>query len=479
MVRETGWAQPARRMGTVIHPPGGQLRPARWTSIAAVAVVCGLFVVQGEWPIKVAAVLLGLASLAVGVALMKGYTLVEIYCLSALWVSALSGVLRAVPVGPATALGVWTSACTVVAGCLLLVSPRPRGLGTLWPLTYFVILGGLSLFVFPPSVAGVQSLFAPAAFILTIGVTASSGVALRSLIPRVSSAFTAVSWVTVALYGLSIAVWGLGSDNIVGPRGLALFALMPMAWAVARWRYGDRSAIGPTIGLLTVLILSLSRLAIVVGLFLLPLSRISARASMRSWLRLLFVFGTAVAVFIAAFQMIAPLRDRFLEGDLETLSGGLTINVSGRDDVWPAVWNSYVESPWVGKGAGSSEKLLVEQYGFRVSLPHNEYLRILHDFGIVSLVLWLWGFGTLFWRTYLAWRRSDRRGERDAIVHLAAWLGLVALALAMITDNPLRYVGVLFPLAIMIGCSLGLASHGSSRPQDHQDAAELPTVGAR
>jgi O-antigen ligase len=305
--------------------------------------------------------------------------------------------------------------------------------------------------VFPSSVPGIQSVLAVFAFIMAIAIVASSGQYLRPLVGTISTTFARVSWIAIGMYGATIPVWGLGNKDILGPRAFALLALIPLTWNLARWRYGERSAGIRALGLLGVILLGLSRLATVIALLLWPLSRTGSRASLRTWARVVALVALSLAVFFAAFEVIAPLRDRFIRGDV------VSINVSGRDDYWSVVWQSALTSPWIGHGAGSSEIRLLE-HGFRITHPHNEYLRIFHDFGLVGLLLWFWGFFVLLASTFRAWRRADRMGSPDAYVHLAAWLGVVSLALGMITDNSLRYVHVLLPLGLTIGSSLGLTA---------------------
>jgi O-antigen ligase len=444
-----------------------------WVAVLVAGVVGGLVVVhvteEEFWANQLVAALGGLTFVAVAVAVLRGVTLVEIFCVLVIWVSTFSGLLRDVNVGPISANGAWTLVAIAGGGALWLMSPRQRGLSTLSPLLYFAIQGAVYLIVFPRSVPGIQSVLAVFAFIVCIVIVVSSGDHLRSLVRRISTTFGQVSWIAIGMYGATIAVWGLGNDGLFGPRGFALLALIPLAWNFACWRYGDRSAALRGLGLLGAIVLSLSRLATGIGLLLWPLSRTSSRASLKKWGRVVVLVLASLAVFFVAFETITPLRDRFLQGDVESV-GRVSINVSGRDAVWSAVWHSALKSPWIGQGAGSSESALVV-YGFKVSQPHNEYLRILHDFGLIGLVLWVWGYFGLLGRTFLEWRRADRTENGEAYVHLAAWLGLVALALGMITDNPLRYVQVLLPLGLTVGCSLGLATTSRETGKDEIWAA--------
>jgi O-antigen ligase len=445
-----------------------------WVTAVVAAVIAGILIahvgVDGYGVRQAVVVMGGLGFAAVGVAMLRGLTLVEIYCAVLVWVSTFSGFLSEVNVGPISANGAWTLIAIAAGGVLWVMSSRQRASG-LSPLLFFAIQGAVSLAFVPLSVPAIQSVLAVFALIVSIAIVAASGQHIRSLVGRISKTFGHVSWIAIGMYVATVAVWGLGNSNIFGPRGFALLALIPLTWNYARWRYGDRSAGVRALGLLGCIVLSLSRLAIVVGLLLWPLSRMSSRASVRGWARLVALVIASLVVFYAAFDAITPLRDRFLEGDVKPI-GGVSINVSGRDDVWSVVWQSALTSPWIGQGAGSAE-IEVLEHRFRVTHPHNEYLRIFHDFGLVGLLLWLWGFFVLLGRTFRAWRRADRAGDGDAYVHLAAWLALVSLALGMITDNSLRYVHVLLPLGVIVGCSLGLMGDrsGYGERRDARSAA--------
>jgi O-antigen ligase len=433
-------------------------RLVSWATVVVASVPVGLLVVKlgedGAWTHQAVVALGGLALAAVGVAMLRGFTLIEIYCVAVLWVSTFSGFLGDVSVGPISANGAWTLIAVVAGGVLWIASPRQRALATLAPLLFLTLQGVGYLIIFPSSIQGIQGVLAIAAFVVCISIVASSGEHVRSLVGRISTTFGHISWVAMGMYGATLVLYGLGNSMIFGPRGFALLALTPLAWSLARWRYGDRSAGVRGLGLLGCIVLTLSRLATVIGLILWPLSRMSSRASFRGLIRIVALIIASLALFYLAFRTIGPLRDRFVEGDVRSV-GGVEVNVSGRDDVWFVVWHSALTSPWIGQGAGSATTTMLGR-GFNVGHPHNEYLRVFHDFGLLGLLLWLWGFVVLLGHTFRAWRRTDRAGDVDAYVHLAAWLGLVALGLGMITDNPLRYVHVLLPLGITVGASLGL-----------------------
>jgi hypothetical protein len=91
--------------------------------------------------------------------MLRGFTLIEIYCVVLIWVSTFSALLRDINIGPVSANGAWT----------------------------------------------------------IVAIAASSGQQLRSVVGRISKTFVRVSWIAMGMYGVTIAVWGLGNDDILGP----------------------------------------------------------------------------------------------------------------------------------------------------------------------------------------------------------------------------------------------------------------------
>jgi O-antigen ligase len=208
--------------------------------------------------------------------------------------------------------------------------------------------------------------------------------------------------------------------------------------------------------LLTLLIgVSLSRAALFAALILFPLSRLSLKHP-SSWVRVALLTAFLAMAAYLAVTYIEPLNERFFAGDQAYEVGEVTINTSGRTEMWSAVWDSYLEAPLTGLGAGSSEEVLYQLDPNASGHPHNDYLRFLHDYGPLGLGLWCWGFLCLLWTVGKSWVGASRRGDNpEASLHLAALLSLAGLALTMITDNVIVYVFVMAPLGALIGASLG------------------------
>jgi O-antigen ligase len=94
-----------------------------------------------------------------------------------------------------------------------------------------------------------------------------------------------------------------------------------------------------------------------------------------------------------------------------------------------------------------------------VGHPHNDYLRLWHDLGLVGLglfVLALASWGLILARGVYP---AVTRGGQAAYMELAGLLALLALTLAIVTDNALVYPAVMAPMGILIGAGLGTGSH--------------------
>ncbi|MDX2006837.1 MAG: O-antigen ligase family protein [Meiothermus sp.] len=268
--------------------------------------------------------------------------------------------------------------------------------------------------------------------------------------------------VASGLYGLSVALGGLESSLIVGTRTYALFALIPIAIAFANARHGSRADLYWGLFMTLMVAASLSRLALVIALILLGLSLLPAKGSLWQWGKFVGLFAAALTILVAAVFNIEPLRKRFFTGDVSVQVAGVGINMMGRGDFWVATWQSFLESPWTGKGAGSASNTIIARFGERITHPHNDYLRLLHDYGLIGCLFFAAAFMLMLWSALTAWLRAYSRGSPSATLHFAAFLALAGIALSSTTDNSVSYIFVMAPLAILVGASVGHNPRGSA-----------------
>ena len=372
-----------------------------------------------------------------------------------IWISGLVDLPRAIQFGPITLLAVLTIIYAVGAwsSCCLIFKAPKFVLSRVMPLILFITLGGVSLIWYQPTVPGFQLLMSLVAF---VGLVLLSGTLCYydpSISWKIGRAIVAATWLAALLYAGSLLVGGFEATEILSPRGFSLMVLVGLSWHLANWRYEGRSGIGPAVGLVSLVVLSLSRLAFGISMVQMMLARVKF-ASVFGLARWAVLIGAVTSVAYLLFWNFQPFQDRFLEGDVRVLVGTLGVNVSGRVNLWQAGFDSFISSPWIGNGAGSATAVMESQF-YHIRHPHNDYLRILNDLGVVGLALWLWGYGNLMRASWRAWRAAERSGAAEARVHLAALLGLSAVAMGMTTDNVMTYIFVMAPLGCLVGASLG------------------------
>ncbi|RQM34970.1 O-antigen ligase family protein [Rhodococcus ruber] len=306
------------------------------------------------------------------------------------------------------------------------------------PLRLFAVVA-VAVLVLHPTAEGLQNTAVYLIFILAIPVAAAS-----------CSAGTGdwylggLRWVSIVV-GVIAVLQSLTGTEIYGKRSVALVLVILVAATLA---IQSKSRFDRALPYLLILAcaLTLSRTAILVAAVLIPASIIfSARRAVA--IRVVAVTVPTAYVTWKLFTTWAPLRDRFLEGDNAYQVGSMHLNTSGRSVLWELTINSWQSAPFFGHGPGSAASLISGRFG-NISHPHNEYLRLLHDFGVVGAALFTAGLIALIWET-------GRRARRlPHPIHKAAALSLIAVAAVSITDNVLVYPFVMLPVAVMTGLSM-------------------------
>ena len=245
-----------------------------------------------------------------------------------------------------------------------------------------------------------------------------------------------------------------GPESVAGPRSVALFLLPILSYLLACWRYNlqprERRHKGIIIGIVLALILiTLSRMPIFIAFgLLLPFAWLKVstgwRVPLASIIGLLLV-GTVISSF-------EPLRARFFFDSNERVAlSNLTLqnlNTQGRDIMWASTWDSAIQSPLWGHGLGTSRKLMLST----VSLehPHNDYLKVLHDLGLLGLLTLLYSWIGRLVQHWQAWNMADRAGQiLLSRYHMAAFLATLSVVISFITDNTLVYTFVLIPVFVL------------------------------
>ena len=439
-----------------------RLYPAILVGLAGATVLCAL-------SLGVACAVLPAEAVLV-IAILGSYVTILValrsVVVTAVIVSGTVDLFTNVELGPVSAMGLLTIGYCLAA-CLVLGLGRlsaTRGLVvSVLPLIALMAWGAASMFLWhSPSVVGAQNLASVGAFVSIILLAASACRKRPEVASRIGEALLAATWVASTLFIAVRLTEGWSSLLDMHPRSYSLFALLGLSWCVAGWRGGTRGNLVGA-GVLVLLIgLSLSRTALVIGASLPALAQILDRSSLR-WVKMPLLGVLVLTVLYMATLTFTPLASRFWEGDFAVRVGDLTLNTAGRMKFWETTFASFSSSPWIGRGPGSAQQVIEAAFP-GLGHPHNDYLRVLHDYGIIGFALWMVGIGGLVSRTYLAWERGNRFGPVEARAHGAAFLAVVALSVTMVTDNTLVYAYIMVPLGALIGASLGLISRRARAP---------------
>lgn len=329
------------------------------------------------------------------------------------------------------------------------------------PLTAAVLLF-LGWLLIRPTAEGVQNVAVYLTFALGLAVVAdssSAGSEVRT-VPMLRAVGLAATVIAAAAFAAGIEVYG--------ERAYALAAIPILALTIPLRGGSFAARFGPYLILLAIG-LSLSRTALFVGVALMVFRVVRAQARDRWW-RTAVIVAASIGALYYAVTSIPAIRDRFLVGDNASF-GGFSLNTSGRSLFWDRTWRSFLEHPWFGGGPGSAAELIAARFG-TITHPHNDWLRLLHDFGIVGAGLFACGYLTLLWG---AWRRARRT---DLTIHWSAVIVLLGVAAAAITDNVLVYPFVMVPAAVIVGLSRALPDRKEDEPCSTTTSSSSPTTTA-
>jgi O-antigen ligase len=448
--------------------------------VVAVSVGCIAALLVGPIVATSATLAYGVAAvLAIGflLALSSRQPIGAVLVIAVVLVSALNDLPQRLHVGPTTGQGLETLALVTVMMLAGLngygavgVVDRTR----LWPLAAFVAWAVTSFSWGHISQEGIQNVSVYAAFLGMLLIGASVGRwRPQSTFTAVEYAFRTAAVVGLALYGLSLLIEGQKTRLIVSPRPFALFGVILVAWFTAAHLRGSRSAKWFVIATVTLTVLSLSRSALAAQFLIIALGYVGATRNFRTLLRTAVVTAVVVAVALSAVFLYAPLRDRFFTGDVQQV-GGVSVNVMGRDAVWSKNWEWFQQKPIIGWGAGSSDNMTAAlppgRLGVPIGHPHNDYLRLLVDFGIVGFALWTFAYARLIRMTWRRWRDRAGAGSMTSQVCCAAFLALAGIGLTMLVDNPLIEIVKMAPLGALVGLALGMVAAERAAETAHGQA---------
>jgi hypothetical protein len=280
----------------------------------------------------------------------------------------------------------------VVVGLLLFDGCRDRRrllLGLASILSFYVLIGLQVIRAVLPGVPSAGSLSEYAMMAVATGVGHHRN--------DVSVMLAGASWALLAMWPMVLSV-RYRAAILLG----SLLAMLALALTGGRGGYLAWAAVGLTLGLVR-------------------------------WRRYLLLVPLAVILLMA---VLPSAVDRALHGLVETAESGssavdLNDVTSGRTLIWPLVVDEIRGSPFIGYGRAAMQRtglsaLLEDLLGSVIHHPHNAYLEMLLDSGVIGLLVALALYGT-FVATALSLVRDRRSPESAAVGGVVLALGLAQL----------------------------------------------------
>jgi O-antigen ligase len=427
------------------------LRPGAPAAIAwgALAAAAALIAAAGQGPLALVLFPVGLTAAAglLGYPRLFLWLLVATSGVGFAWVDGL-----AMPVvgGHAVNLtGFHWGVLTMVAATLAVRTPWAPLPRLLVPYLLFTCVAAAGLLWAPSRFEALKNLIQYLAPLL-IGWVAYRATRSREDVDRLRTAF----WIGLVAAG-AVAVGaaisqpelrGGGLGGALGARPFAIFLLPLLALALAGWREWGGAHIALACLIFGLALLTLSRTVAAVMLVL------TLIASGGGWSRK--VLGLLLVAFLGGVALqFEPLRERifidprvgFTRGGIEIVGRGSEaslslagVDLSGRGILWVQTWLHARQAPVLGHGTGSSTHFLETTLRVGSSHPHNDYLRVFHDLGLVGLAaVLLAAVAVARGLRRLRARAATPETRYLASAALLAWLAYLLVAL---TDNGMVYV---------------------------------------
>jgi O-antigen ligase len=228
-------------------------------------------------------------------------------------------------------------------------------------------------------------------------------------------------------------------------------------WLLAGWRIGEKSVRIYAFALLLMIVVSLSRTTFVACLVLMPFMIWFRPRNISGWIRPIASLALLGAIAVVAIVEIPVLHKRFFgAGDQAVTVNGETLNTSGRIAIWLHIYQRGIQQPYLGHGPGSSATLVREFTQGAIPEPHNDYLRLFYDYGLVGLFLWLWLIFRIVRTLRRGYKLAERFGNLEAQRCIVSALGVLAIvSLVMVTDNVIVYPQQMLLAAALVGVGLG------------------------
>lgn len=330
---------------------------------------------------------------------------------------------------------------------VLLLSRYSRSLNRNYPILIYIPWALLVFFyviVNPDSDS-----FQRAVMVLTpvlIGLTFSSLRFEKSVFKLIDQIFKVGA---IALLVVRIAAFPFELDLNVP--GLVMTSVLMASYFSYSYSRGDSSSLVWIVISILVPVLGVNRMAIAAGFVAIffGITGVSLRKKI-----LISILGITGIIYVLS---LAPVQEKMFysgQGSVTTFfEDPDDIRTHGRLVMWKPMWSGIKESPIFGHGWDRSTDLIVKLIPW-IRHPHNDYLRLLYDVGLLGLSFYL--ISVLFQVLHLMriGRKSSPELKAFMVFNASTFVPFMFL---MITGNPILYIaffGVVQYSLIGIGYSI-------------------------
>jgi len=215
---------------------------------------------------------------------------------------------------------------------------------------------------------------------------------------------------------------------------LAMTAALLCAIQATRYALGENKALLWWAPLAAIPVVGVVRTGIAVAGLTLPLTL--APLSLKRRLLLLAVLSLAG---LAIFQTEQIQRKMFYSGRgilSEIRADNADFATNGRSRMWTAMREGIEQRPLLGHGANASESLVSDVTRGNLKHPHNDWLRLLFDYGYLGATVFAF---VLLAQTLHTLRHARNATGEARILLLSGASSFVSFALFMLTDNIILY----------------------------------------
>jgi O-antigen ligase len=235
---------------------------------------------------------------------------------------------------------------------------------------------------------------------------------------------------------------------LTGLAAEVMTASMLCNYFAARYVFGDRKGLRWWTILAAIPVIAVTRTAIAVNGLTLPLTF----APLATLKRVIILF-LIIIIGIGIFYSPRVQKKMFFSGRgtlVDVKWENQDFVTTGRSYMWSKMWEKIDEQPLLGSGANASESF-ISKLTRGLKHPHNDWLRLLFDFGYVGVVIFAL---TLLMQILHAYRLARRTVGDVSMLFYAGASSFLSFIIFMFKDNIILYAAFFGNLQFMI---LGLA----------------------